>query len=111
MQIKKLTFSVACSVLLIMAFTACHAKQGEQKKVEDRISCHADADCRLSCRYGAVSKTWYDKNQAILKDCLDGCEEANVAKCMNSSCVAVFWQNQTEINKSCTNLTEPLPSK
>lgn len=53
----------------------------------DRWTCGADADCVLSCAYGAVNRAWADAN--IKQECDDGCASKGiVARCEAGGCVA-----------------------
>ena len=49
--------------------------------------CGADADCRMSCRYGAVNASWY--GWGAKGECKDGCDEGRSARCEAGSCVAM----------------------
>ena len=59
--------------------------------VPDRWTCTSDADCLNSCRWGAVSRAWYDPNQ---RECKDGCNDQLSAppRCLDGGCVA-FWHD------------------
>src|SRR5262245_48899615 len=79
-------------------FSCTVPKQAEQA-TEERWACTADADCRNSCRYGAVSKAWYDK--AAGKECDDGCDANgfDAPRCEQGTCTAYF---NGRIKRSCT---------
>lgn len=48
--------------------------------------CMKDADCKMSCRYGAVSAAWYA--YGARGECKDGCDEGRAARCEDGSCAA-----------------------
>jgi hypothetical protein len=50
--------------------------------------CQTDADCRMSCSYGAVNKGWYERESG-LSECKDGCAEGNTARCRGGLCTAM----------------------
>lgn len=60
--------------------------------------CQADADCRMSCRYGAVSSSWYSWGAS--NECKDGCEEGRSARCQSGTCVAF---RGTERDAECSS--------
>ncbi|MBI4953380.1 MAG: hypothetical protein HY908_15225 [Myxococcales bacterium] len=60
--------------------------------------CSGDADCKVSCRYGAVNKAWY--GYAAKDECKDGCARAaREARCEAGACVA--YANGARV-ASCT---------
>jgi hypothetical protein len=59
--------------------------------------CQADGDCRLSCRYGAVSASWY--SWGARGDCKEGCEEGRSVLCKGESCVALVGD---KVDPQCT---------
>ncbi|MFO0553618.1 MAG: hypothetical protein U0271_34870 [Polyangiaceae bacterium] len=48
--------------------------------------CTQDTDCRMSCRYGAVNKLWYEYRAK--DECKDGCARGNSPRCEGGVCTA-----------------------
>jgi len=58
-----------------------------QPIVEERFACVVDADCRLSCAYGAVASKWYEEH--VRQECKDGCaSQVMSVRCVDLACVA-----------------------
>jgi hypothetical protein len=71
--------------------------------VDERWRCKKDEDCRISCAKGAVSKAWYEA-WGKSGECKDGCEELNVARCIDFGCVAVHYNDVGKIDPGCTRV-------
>ena len=69
-----------------------------------RFDCAEDRDCRNSCKYGAINRTWY---RVLGSACKDGCEGQNggAPRCVDRKCAA-FTRAGTP-DDSCTNLPAP----
>lgn len=50
--------------------------------------CNADADCMMSCEFGALRRDWFDSHSLLRHECKDGCAEIAEARCRNHECVA-----------------------
>jgi len=49
--------------------------------------CDKDADCHISCRYGAVNEAWFRSEKR--NECKDGCQQGTShVKCEEHVCVA-----------------------
>lgn len=59
--------------------------------------CQSDADCRMSCRYGAVNAQWY--TYGAKGECKDGCAMARHARCDSGACVAM---RGNQVDERCT---------
>ena len=70
--------------------------------------CDRDRDCLRSCSHGAVSKIWYKKVQARIRECEDGCANQTSAapRCLAGRCVAFDRKGQQVPH--CTNKRVPL---
>jgi hypothetical protein len=82
--------------------------------------CRTDADCTMSCGYGAVSRAWWRAHvsppwplepagSTKANDCRDGCEMGHGApRCLDGACVA--WAKRMpggSIDAFCTHLLDP----
>jgi len=65
----------------------------------NRFSCIVDSDCKNTCRYGAVNKSWTETDS-----CVDGCASNAMGdpKCIENSCVAYDYKG--EAVPYCTRL-------
>ncbi len=77
-----------------------------------RFDCKTDADCSNSCRWGAVSASWYARaeKQPDFQECHDGCANQISAppRCEAGACVAyqVDPQDESKISQRphCTRV-------
>jgi hypothetical protein len=61
--------------------------------------CSADADCTMSCAFGALNARWYNAHQRRLAECKDGCAEVAAPRCVKGLCAA-FEGNK--LDPGCT---------
>lgn len=94
----KIFFKLSAAFSVIFLMSGCLAND----QTDARFACKTDNDCYISCNFGAVNKDWYNANVEESKgECIDGCEEVNIAKCIDSECMAI--NNSTgKTNEYCT---------
>jgi len=69
----------------------------------DPYACRTDGDCRTSCKWGAVSRTWYDASPR--SECEDGCESKGLTSaCRTGACVTL--DRDGKLLESCTKRVE-----
>ena len=56
-----------------------------QTELAARWACAADGDCWMSCRFGAVNKTFVPKHE-----CKDGCAQHGPTKCVKGECTTLL---------------------
>jgi len=72
-----------------------------------RHRCNRDADCLLSCTYGAVNGNWYHAALPSGEACEDGCAAKGfAASCDAGRCVA---KRNGVLAPECTGLVKPVP--
>ena len=66
--------------------------------IPEKYRCQTDSDCTLSCREGAINRSYSKK---ITDDCEDGCSSKGMkAQCIHYLCEAFRWDGKKE--ESCT---------
>lgn len=96
------------TILTIFFTFTLLATTGCTKTISKQVACEKDTDCKNSCQYGAVNKTWYESEQKNITECSDGCASVVSAepKCENKVCVA-YMQDPSSgklfKNDDCTN--------
>lgn len=109
-MLSRRSFAIALGVFGLV--TACERDQPSQapQSVDEELrwQCATDRDCMNSCAHGAVSKTWYMRNQQSLQECEDGCADQVAAppRCESGGCVA-YWEEPSSPgvirrNQACT---------
>jgi len=80
---------------LLAAFSACSSEPGggnagPAPPLEGRWDCAGDGDCVNSCKLGAVSGAWYERNATAFVECDDGCanQVSGPPRCIGGQCAA-----------------------
>lgn len=76
--------------------------------VPSQYDCASDADCTLSCAYGAVNRRWYQANQATVRahECDDGCASAGYhTSCVEGTCMA--YDQADRLDEACSRRVVP----
>lgn len=97
MNNKKFAIYSVIIVILLISSAFLASKYWPEKT--DRFYCAVDSDCKNTCKYGAVNKTWTENDM-----CLDGCASNAIGnpKCIENSCVAYDYKG--EVVPYCTRL-------
>ena len=72
---------------------------------KERRVCKADRECAVSCQYGALTRTWYDR---LGPGCKDGCEgmPRRDVKCVEGTC-QVFFEKDGKRDDGCSDAPAP----